>query len=114
MEIKERLQLILTQEKINATQFAEKLNIQRSSISHILSGRNKPSMDFLEKLCLHFPNIDLHWLVTGKNQTDKKDETFSKNFNSPTQENLSKEKTISKIITVYSDNTFEILEPMKK
>ena len=65
MDLKDRLQLIISNNNLNASSFADKLKIQRSNLSHILSGRNKPSLDFIEKFILHFPEEDVLWLITG-------------------------------------------------
>lgn len=66
MEIQERLQMIMRMNNLNASQFADKIGVQRSSISHIISGRNKPSLDFLQKTLEHFPRVNADWLITGK------------------------------------------------
>ena len=68
MDLKQRLQQIITKNNLSASSFADKLSIQRSNISHILSGRNKPSLDFIEKFINHFPNEDVIWLITGINK----------------------------------------------
>ena len=52
-------------EGLNALRFAEKLEVQPSSISHILSGRNKPSFDFIEKLLSKYPKLNPDWLLLG-------------------------------------------------
>lgn len=49
----------------NAT-FADTIGVQRSSISHVLSGRNKPSIDFIQKILEAFPKVDANWLVAGR------------------------------------------------
>ena len=46
--------------------FADKIGVQRSSISHILSGRNKPSLDFILKVTNEFTDVDIYWLLNGK------------------------------------------------
>ena len=61
-----RLEIILKHYGLSASVFAEKISVQRSSISHILSGRNKPSLDFIDKVFQVFPEIDLVWLLSGK------------------------------------------------
>ena len=61
-----RLEIILKHYGLSASVFAEKISVQRSSISHILSGRNKPSLDFIDKVLQVFPEIDLVWLLSGK------------------------------------------------
>ncbi|MBG7630656.1 MAG: helix-turn-helix transcriptional regulator, partial [Bacteroidetes bacterium] len=48
-----------------AATLAEKIEVQRSSISHILSGRNKPSLDFVMKILKAFPEVELYWLLNG-------------------------------------------------
>ncbi|BAO56154.1 hypothetical protein NMS_2145 [Nonlabens marinus S1-08] len=51
---------------LNASSFAEQIGVGRSSISHILSGRNKPSLDFIMSVLKQFPDVDLYWLLNGK------------------------------------------------
>jgi transcriptional regulator with XRE-family HTH domain len=46
---------------LNASAFADKIGVQRSSLSHLLSGRNKPSLDFILKIVDVFPDVDLYW-----------------------------------------------------
>lgn len=66
MLIQERIQVILKMHHLTPSAFADKIGVQRSSLSHVLSGRNKPGLDFLEKILLHFPRVNAHWLITGK------------------------------------------------
>jgi transcriptional regulator with XRE-family HTH domain len=65
MEIKDRLIRIITSEGLTSTAFADSIGVQRSSISHIISGRNKPSLDFLQKILASFPKYNAEWLVMG-------------------------------------------------
>lgn len=51
---------------LNASSFAEAIQVGRSSISHILSGRNKPSLDLVMNIVDRFPEVDLYWLLNGK------------------------------------------------
>jgi len=51
---------------LNASQLAEEINVGRSSISHIISGRNKPSLDFIMSVVKRFDEVDLYWLVNGQ------------------------------------------------
>jgi transcriptional regulator with XRE-family HTH domain len=51
---------------LNASAFADKIGVQRSSLSHLLSGRNKPSLDFILKILDVFPDVDLYWMINGK------------------------------------------------
>jgi len=64
----DRIELILKTQNLTPTQFADAIGIQRSSMSHILARRNKPSLDFVMKLLNRFPEINSEWLLTGKNQ----------------------------------------------
>ncbi|HEY9170276.1 MAG TPA: helix-turn-helix transcriptional regulator [Lutibacter sp.] len=51
--------------ELSAALLADKIEVQRSSISHILSGRNKPSLDFVLKILKAFPEVELYWLLNG-------------------------------------------------
>ena len=61
----DRLSQILKKLNLTASQFADEIGVQRSSISHVLSGRNKPSLDFITKIILSYPEISAEWLLTG-------------------------------------------------
>ncbi|TJY33448.1 helix-turn-helix domain-containing protein [Pontimicrobium aquaticum] len=65
-DLTKRLQEIIDYYNLSASSFADKIGVQRSSISHILSGRNKPSLDFVMKVLSSFPEVDLYWLLNGK------------------------------------------------
>ncbi len=66
MNFTDRLNTILTVYNLNASEFADKIDVQRSSISHILSGRNKPSLDFMIKVKSAFPELNWDWLILGE------------------------------------------------
>ncbi|MBQ0024493.1 MAG: helix-turn-helix transcriptional regulator [Bacteroidales bacterium] len=66
-----RLQQFLTMENISPAKFSEILGIQRSGISHLLSGRNKPSYDFIQKMMVAFPELNYEWLILGKGKPYK-------------------------------------------
>lgn len=61
----DRINLILKAKNITARQFAEEIGIQPSGMSHILSGRNRPSLDFVMKVVTRYPEIDIKWLTLG-------------------------------------------------
>jgi len=63
-----RVNLILKAKNISARQFAEEIGIQPSGMSHILSGRNKPSLDFVQKVIRRWPEINISWLMFGKGE----------------------------------------------
>ncbi|HOQ58618.1 MAG TPA: helix-turn-helix transcriptional regulator [Bacteroidales bacterium] len=69
--MKDRIKEILDSQGLNATQFAQKVNINVSALSHILSGRNNPSYDALQKIIVNFPGINVEWLMTGQGEMYK-------------------------------------------
>ena len=68
-----RLEIILDYYSLTASSFADKIGVQRSSMSHLLSGRNKPSLDFILKLSEEFPEVTLEWILNGKGTFPKDD-----------------------------------------
>ena len=62
----DRINLIMKSRNLNAAQFADEIGVQRSSVSHILTGRNNASLDFMLKVLQRYPDIDTDWLLTGK------------------------------------------------
>lgn len=76
-----RLEIILDYYSLNASSFADKIGVQRSSLSHLLSGRNKPSLDFILKILEVFPDVDLYWILNGKGNFPKNAELFDKKEN---------------------------------
>ena len=70
-----RLEIILDYYNLTASSFADKINVQRSSLSHLLSGRNKPSLDFIIKVIDVFPEVDLYWILNGKGVFPKSENT---------------------------------------
>lgn len=116
-EFSQRLQKVIDFHDESASSFAEKIGVQRSSISHVLSGRNKPSLDFVMKVLNAYPNVELYWLLNGKG-------TFPIEKTSPisTQQNsqihnehtsniVNTEKAIEKIVIFYEDGSFKSYKP---
>ena len=64
--MKERLLQLLDLEQITPSKFADIIGVQRSSVSHVISGRNKPSYDFLHKTLKAFPGLNASWLMMGE------------------------------------------------
>jgi transcriptional regulator with XRE-family HTH domain len=79
-----RLEIILDYYNLNASSFADKISVQRSSMSHLLSGRNKPSLDFILKIIAIFPDVDLYWILNGIGSFPKNSES-NKNSNAVIQ-----------------------------
>lgn len=72
--MKDRIIKFLTHENLTATKFADEIGVQRSSISHILSGRNNPSYDFIQKILSRYKNVNADWLILGNGHMFKKPE----------------------------------------
>ena len=65
-EIVKRISQILEEQQLSSSAFADTIGVQRSSISHVLSGRNKPSLEFILKIIRAFPSYSTDWLLFGK------------------------------------------------
>lgn len=65
MNERDRIELLMKCYELSPSQFADRTGIQRASVSHILSGRNKPSLEVMLKIFDAFPGIDMKWLMTG-------------------------------------------------
>ena len=140
-EMKDRIAHIIRAKNLTAAEFALRLGIQPSNISHLLSGRNNPSLDFVKKLNETFPEYSLEWIIFGRGpitvsepfapvtpiepvSTDTyveipvepmAEETL---FDQPKAEEKRLDQlmpsptgTLKQIILVYSDNSFEQLSP---
>ena len=81
----DRINLIMRAKNITASQFADEINIQRSGMSHIMSGRNKPSLDFVMRVLNRYPEIDTNWLLFGKGEMYKSANTQEAVQNSSTE-----------------------------
>lgn len=119
----ERLNKIMIYYGLSASAFAELIQVQRSSISHILSGRNKPSLDFILKLNTAFTDINLYWLLNGTGEMlhTSTTPTSTKKLKTETSEtpiveskntySKNKSKDIERIIIFYKDGTFDKYSP---
>jgi len=124
-----RLKKVIDYYGESASSFAEKIGVQRSSISHILSGRNKPSLEFVLKVLSSFPEVELYWLLNGKgnfpleqkiegNVKIETENLFSKSVSekSPTDGTIIKnttsnfKKEIDRIVIFYKDGSFSNFE----
>jgi transcriptional regulator with XRE-family HTH domain len=63
MNLNEKIKQILTDKNISPSYFADEIGIQRSSVSHILAGRNKPSLDIVQKIIRRFPELGMEWIL---------------------------------------------------
>ena len=140
-EMKDRIAHIIRAKNLTAAEFALRLGIQPSNISHLLSGRNNPSLDFVKKLKETFPEYNLDWIIFGRGpvtvsepfvesapigqipvmgEQEKSDEHLSDGslFSQPEDVDVpvkqlvsSTESVLKQIVLVYSDNTFELISP---
>ena len=95
----QRLKNWMESEGLKSSALADTIGVNRATISHILSGRNKPSIDFLEKLLSAYPNINANWLISGVGY-------MQSNIN---EKELVSKKKIGKVVVFYDDNSFEQL-----
>jgi len=105
----ERLLKVQKYYGLSATALADKIGVQRSGISHLLSGRNKPSLDFVLKLTSIFPEVNLQWLLKGEGNfpTEQNSNTIS---NPITKQHSSPSLTIDKIVIFYDNGSFKVFE----
>lgn len=128
--MKERLLQFLSAENISKAQFADTINVTRASISHLMSGRNNPSYEFIVNTMEAFPELNMEWLLKGKGKMYKngKDNEEPINFGlfsepeepkveeKPVQEAVIEEVKLSippqkgrvkKIVLLYDDDTYQ-------
>ena len=94
-----RLKNWMESEDLKPSLLADNIGVNRATISHILSGRNKPSIDFLEKLLNIYSNINANWLISGigyMHNDNKEKQVFTK-------------KKVDKVVVFFDDNSFEQL-----
>lgn len=109
----DRIKRFIETQNMTASGFANVIGVQRSSVSHILSGRNKPSLDFVLKLKEHYPDLNLDWLLFGtgpilmskntqienrqlQNEIDFENQIVKKNSETQDKQNVEDEKKLEK------------------
>lgn len=134
-DFSKRLEKIMDEHDLNAAGFADMIQVGRSSISHIISGRNKPSLEFVLKIIEAFPDVSLYWLLNGKgdfpaSRVEKKtvDTSTHKQTATPSLFTVSEEQEqpqskpieipashtesdIERIVIFYTDGTFKNYTP---
>jgi len=70
MDLNEKIKQILVDKNISPSHFADEIGIQRSSVSHILAGRNKPSLDIVQKVIRRFPELGMNWILDDEDLPD--------------------------------------------
>lgn len=129
-----RLETLMDTHQLSASAFADKVGVQRSSLSHLLSGRNNPSLDFIIKVTEAFPDTDLYWLLKGvvkdisaNPAADRKEvpaptvkEDAPDLFSSAADENqvvdvpqkdITENEVIEKVMIFYANGTFSSYKP---
>ena len=71
LSMETRIHRLIGSENLTPTKFADIIGVQRSAISHILSGRNKPSFDLIQRILTKFPRVNAEWLIVGKGEMYK-------------------------------------------
>lgn len=133
----ERLLSFIKYLGLNNTRFADEINVQRSGISHILSGRNKPGLDFITKILDTYPELNPDWIIMGRGemlkssvtketlsadsiQSDKETPGLNDQIAIPFSEKppaveekeiVKSAKNIEKIVIFYTDDTFRTYSP---
>lgn len=100
--------MIIHSHHLTNASFADKIGVQRSSVSHILNGRNKPSLDFIQRIIANFPRVDAHWLISG--QTKEVSEYQQKELNvnhSVSNFNPGVEQEIKRVLLFYANGKIE-------
>lgn len=123
-----KLETILNYYHLSASAFADKIGVQRSSLSHLLSGRNKPSLEFVIKITEAFPEVDLYWFLFSKGSFPKSnlEETvvlpeaapMKKNsiidtpeVNKPEKINVENQDDVEQIVVFYKNGAFKTYFP---
>ena len=107
MDLKERISKVIAYSELSLSEFADEIEVQRSSISHITSGRNKPSLDFLMKIKNRFAELEWEWLIEGTGEMIKKSDEPSES-----KEIIDKPKPTSlpDLFSLINDDAFGITE----
>ena len=122
-KIIDRIKKIISDNGLTNSSFADKIGVPRSSISHVLSGRNNPSLDLIIKILQSFDGISANYLLSGdvltpiQPITDKDQEYNNMTLfpeldlkKEPKEEIKIDEDLVKSVILVYENNKFEILK----
>ena len=109
-----RLKTILNHHELSSASFADLIHVQRSSISHLLNGRNKPSLEFIMKINDTFKEVDLQWLLYGEGEYPNKNLDNNKKSNERSNTNAVtkpiQKKNVERIVIFYTDGSFRKYE----
>ena len=111
-----RIKKIIEDSNLTNSEFAEKIGVPKSSISHLLSERNKPSLDLITKISQNFEEISLDYLIFGVSEVKKdkvktSNDLFSYNEVDNTKHSVKESNNVVKsIIIIYENNKFEQID----
>ena len=117
--ILDRIKKIISDNNLSNSEFAEKIGIPKSSVTHLLSERNNPSLDVIIKISETFEDISADYLIFGyKNDTEPHSEPLNELFNNLDEENSEdsvkeSNKNIKSIILIYENNKFEQIDKLR-
>ena len=137
MSLKDKIEALIIGLGLTSTRFADYIGVNRPIISHILSGRNKPSLEIIQKIVSKFPELGFNWIsddedldmeIISQIVKDKDFNALFSNFYSSRESNENKltdpegeiansqavkngQKSIQKIVVFYTDNTFSTFDP---
>ena len=107
-EITSRIMDFVASLEISATEFANQVGIPRSSLSHLQSGRNKPTLELIHKIILRYPELDLMWILKGEIQEVEYSSSPSKQPSDiSTPNEIHNKKDVESIVWFYTDGTFK-------
>ena len=102
-----RIKKLMNENKLTPSSFAKKIESKRANVSHILSGRNKPSLNFLIKIVESFDNISLDWFIENDVNAIEDDGRIGDLDENIKEENTRKIKTI---VHFYDNGTFKVFK----
>lgn len=141
MDMNDKIKQILVEKNISPSHFADEIGVQRSSISHILAGRNKPSLDIIQKIIRRYPDLGLDWILDDEDtavdfytttrsetrdlpsqnprnsypangsQLNKNTRPVQRYAPSNSEEPTKETKSVERILIFYTDGTFKSYRP---
>ncbi|ADQ16661.1 helix-turn-helix domain protein [Leadbetterella byssophila DSM 17132] len=128
--LKEKIEALIVGLDVSSTRFADLIGVKRPVISHILNGRNKPSLDIIQKIVERFPSLEYNWIGDDQDldmdlvEEIRKNDLFysSREFNGSdecsddsqifnSQAESKNKKKVVKVVFFYDDDTFKVFQP---
>ncbi len=106
-EITSRILDFVASLEISAAEFANQVGIPRSSLSHLQSGRNKPTLELIDKIILRYPELDLLWVLKGEHKEIQRASLPSREAMEISAPKEFNDKTVESIVWFYTDGTFK-------